>query len=468
MALALCGACGAGSGRVEVSCSPACPQGLVCSQSGCVAGDGLPAVDLAASAPDLAGSCGGVDCSGASPYCLAAACVPCLEDRHCPAGTLCVSIGSSRQCLAGCHDDRGCAAPAASCCGGRCIDAAVDSQNCGGCGSACSRAHASASCAAGRCVLLACSPGWADCNHDPGDGCEVNVTVDTDSCGQCGAGCHLAHARSACAFSCYLAACDFGWGDCNGVLADGCEASLLSDAMNCGACGSACGSAPHATLSCQNAACRISACAPGFADCDGEVKDGCEVATATDVLNCGACGNSCPQAQVCREGACTCKLCVIPHAQTRCVGQQCVFAGCLQGFADCNNNLQDGCEVDLRIDAANCGSCGNVCPQDAPACGDSMCGARVTVCDTPDEGGTAHIACPNNTTVKSIDFASYGTPSGMCGHFALGGCHAVNSQPIVEGACLGSASCSVDATNNVFGDPCFGTFKRLYIQATCG
>ena len=34
-------------------------------------------------------------------------------------------------------------------------------------------------------------------------------------------------------------------------------------------------------------------------------------------------------------------------------------------------------------------------------------------------------------------------------------------------ACIGQNSCTVNATNGVFGDPCVGTFKRLWVQASC-
>jgi mannan endo-1,4-beta-mannosidase len=38
---------------------------------------------------------------------------------------------------------------------------------------------------------------------------------------------------------------------------------------------------------------------------------------------------------------------------------------------------------------------------------------------------------------------------------------------MVSSACVGKASCEVDASNAGFGDPCVGTVKRLSVQATC-
>ncbi|CAF1545483.1 unnamed protein product [Adineta ricciae] len=73
----------------------------------------------------------------------------------------------------------------------------------------------------------------------------------------------------------------------------------------------------------------------------------------------------------------------------------------------------------------------------------------------------------NNGMISKIDFASYGTPSGICGQMKQGTCHAVNTSSIVEKICLGKQKCSIPATYDNFGDPCFGTEKRLWIQVQC-
>lgn len=88
------------------------------------------------------------------------------------------------------------------------------------------------------------------------------------------------------------------------------------------------------------------------------------------------------------------------------------------------------------------------------------------ICDSVDEGGTASITCSSGV-ITTIDFASYGTPTGYCGQYYNSTCNAETSINIVYNACINRASCSVYADNYVFGDPCVFTFKRLFIQVTC-
>jgi hypothetical protein len=89
------------------------------------------------------------------------------------------------------------------------------------------------------------------------------------------------------------------------------------------------------------------------------------------------------------------------------------------------------------------------------------------ICATAFENGIATLTAPAGTTFTSVEFASYGTPSGTCGSFAIGGCHAATSLAIVQGYLIGqSGTINIPATNAVFGDPCLNTAKSLYIQAT--
>jgi len=91
-----------------------------------------------------------------------------------------------------------------------------------------------------------------------------------------------------------------------------------------------------------------------------------------------------------------------------------------------------------------------------------------SVCGMVNEGQTMTLTAPAGKVFTSVTFASYGTPNGSCGSFAIGTCDASNSQNIVETALLGNNSASINATNGTFGDPCVGTFKRLYVEAVYG
>eukprot|EP01087_Luapelamoeba_hula_P011456 TRINITY_DN3114_c0_g1_i1.p1 TRINITY_DN3114_c0_g1~~TRINITY_DN3114_c0_g1_i1.p1 ORF type:complete len:594 (-),score=87.16 TRINITY_DN3114_c0_g1_i1:102-1883(-) len=77
------------------------------------------------------------------------------------------------------------------------------------------------------------------------------------------------------------------------------------------------------------------------------------------------------------------------------------------------------------------------------------------------------LGCPNGV-FSSIDFASYGTPTGFCRSFKKSSCNAASSLAAVQKLCLGKASCVVPVDPATFGgDPCYGTVKHLSVQATC-
>ncbi len=89
-------------------------------------------------------------------------------------------------------------------------------------------------------------------------------------------------------------------------------------------------------------------------------------------------------------------------------------------------------------------------------------------CTQVSERGTASLTCPAGQVIRTIDFASYGTPTGSCPNFAAGTCHATSSKSKVEGLCLNRQACTFAANNVTFGDPCAGTPKRLAVRYTCG
>lgn len=81
------------------------------------------------------------------------------------------------------------------------------------------------------------------------------------------------------------------------------------------------------------------------------------------------------------------------------------------------------------------------------------------------EGASPIFSAPAGTVFINVDFASYGLPSGLPAPFTLGTCDAFNSRTVAT-TFLGNTTAQIPATNAVFGDPCYGTGKRLSIQAT--
>lgn len=80
------------------------------------------------------------------------------------------------------------------------------------------------------------------------------------------------------------------------------------------------------------------------------------------------------------------------------------------------------------------------------------------------EGQTLTLNAPNGMVFSSVVFASYGTPTGTGGNYSLGDCHAADSTTIVSNSALAGSTVSIDASNDVFGDPCGGTGKRLAVS----
>ena len=141
----------------------------------------------------------------------------------------------------------------------------------------------------------------------------------------------------------------------------------------------------NAIAACRNGVCGIGMCNMGFADCDQNIGNGCEVNVQSNNNNCGICG----------------LVCVPPmggNIGNQCTAGKCVVGGCIQGYADCDMNKVD-CEIDVRSDAKNCGQCGVVCPMNTPYCISGVCGVS--------NHGTKQLA---------FDFTG---GSGGCGDFSI-------------------------------------------------
>ncbi|MEN9797551.1 MAG: hypothetical protein RL653_1247 [Pseudomonadota bacterium] len=158
-------------------------------------------------------------------------------------------------------------------------DLATSLQHCGACNTPCAPPFALPQCAGGVCGIIACLQDHWNLNGLVADGCE---------------------------YACQLTGneiCDGKDNDCDGQVD---ESSAADDVNNCGACGTVC-VVPNASPKCQGGACGVAVCNPGFGDCNGLGADGCEVALATDVDHCGTCGNACSFANA--DATCTAGTC---------------------------------------------------------------------------------------------------------------------------------------------------------------
>jgi hypothetical protein len=357
-----------------------------------------------------------------------------------------------------------------------------------GCGEAscdaCSLAHADAGCSQGSCAIADCETGYADCDADPGTGCETNVAADPKNCGSCfnecgvvgsglwdcvdfdcrvsqcpegkascnatpdcettlgtledclfcGDACVFANADASCdpVNGCKLLDCQEGFGNCDGVDNNGCEKTLATSVSHCGACGHGC-SGNNGIPQCLNGYC-APICDPGWADCEQPLApdpdDGCETNAVTDPFHCGGCGRACGGANVlsleCSGGACT--------------------SSCVLGWGNCNpldpggSFGDDGCETAVTADHSNCGGCGNTCPNGF-TCANGRCSC----------GTAASVACGLGVCGANGQCSCGGTPCAVGEICDNGGtaCVCNGGSPCSQG----KTCCSEDGCVNLTTDP---------------
>jgi len=333
------------------------------------------------------------------------------------------------------------------------------------------------------CIATACPAPWATCPAKAGAAthrCGTNLLSDQDNCGTCGNACprfeplHMIArcVKGGCELECLstprptpTGVANTEFKNCNGLLDDGCEIDLLSDAANCGVCGHACGPKQR----CFDGKC---GCPTGLTDCNGECVD-----TQNSDDNCGECGLRC---DVPPPDACATQP---ANTYYGCRVGKCGALKCAGYAADCNSDLgkkclSNGCEVlDTSSDRQNCGGCGIKCAAgeecrdegDGFEClvpckkkGGVLCeyGRCADILNDPDSCGGCNTPCPDagpnqvrscTKGVCAVDCASgfadcNGDPADGCEtdlriHQANCGacgraCDIAAGQPCVEGKCL--------------------------------
>lgn len=235
------------------------------------------------------------------------------------------------------NDAGGTCAPGEHLCDGACVSNDDPLYGCSdpSC-TPCTAAHATSACLAGACAIGTCDPGYADCNADPADGCEGDLSRAA-TCGACTAVCPPT--APVCAPAGATFACTTGCAPAAPLLCGDECVDPATSINHCGGCNQECPAVPNGTPSCAVGVCTFT-CKPQFNACGGACVP------KSDPAACGP----------------TCVVCPTPpNATPLCTNDACAFA-CIAGFADCNLNPADGCESMLATDPANCGICGRACP----------------------------------------------------------------------------------------------------------
>ncbi len=323
-----------------------------------------------------------------------------------------VDHASGTNCNAGACDYSACNTSYGDCDGNRANGCETSLWQTSSCGTTCGNRvnctnriqHASgATCSSGACDYSACNSGYGDCNADRTDGCETDIW-QAASCGtNCGnrVDC-TALVQHANAITCSSGACDYGtcqagWGDCDGNRTNGCETNIWQTSS----CGTTCGNRldcsaeiQHASgATCSSGACDYTSCDAGWGNCDGDRTDGCE----HDIWQTADCGSNCVNGVDCNTQ-------VQNASGITCSTGDCNYTACDPGFADCDADRTNGCEVDLT-DPATCGlGCGSLidCTSTVQHAGSIGCAAGSCTWAGCDAGWDNCDANPNNGCEQDI------------------------------------------------------------------
>jgi hypothetical protein len=250
------------------------------------------------------------------------------------------------------------------------------------------------------CPTNKCPEGHTTCPNSQFP-CDVDLRTDRSNCGACGFACPKSTDEEA--FECIEGRCELTCGtgtpplfDCDGLPDNGCETEATTN-EHCGACGVVCTDPAKPCAGKKSGGGFACGCAPTELYCPAGNTLQC-VNGMSDDNNCGACKNKCPEAL---EGITPPPNTRFGCAQGKCGGRDehgnLFGLKCVTGYADCDNDLSNGCETAL-MSPDNCGACGEKC-SDEQFCGlqvigqkiQCMCPTGQTFCGTTPIGNCVNI-----------------------------------------------------------------------------
>ncbi|KAF9688767.1 hypothetical protein SADUNF_Sadunf01G0022400 [Salix dunnii] len=92
-----------------------------------------------------------------------------------------------------------------------------------------------------------------------------------------------------------------------------------------------------------------------------------------------------------------------------------------------------------------------------------------SACINAEENKKIELSCQGRQ-ISAVKFASFGNPQGSCGSFVKGYCEgSKDASSVVEKACVGQESCTIDVSEDSFGSTTCGddVIKTLAVEAIC-